>query len=162
MPDWKVTAGDVEAASAVLLATANALIGRGQLLWPPQSLTPQGLLRHYPQESWRVAWQGGQAVAAYSLLTTDPLFWPADPPGEARYLHKLGVVPDCQGQGLAHVMLRHAVQETRVAGCPWLKLDTAADRAKLRALYTSFGFEEVGERQVGSFLVTLLRLPVTL
>ena len=110
MTEFHFTAGDVEAASAVLLVTAEALIERGQPLWPLASLTPQRLLRHYPLESWRVAWHGEQPVAAYSLLPSDPLFWPDDAPGEALYLHKLGVVPQCQGQGLAQGMLRRAVE----------------------------------------------------
>ena len=161
MTEFHFTAGDVEAASAVLLVTAEALIERGQPLWPLASLTPQRLLRHYPLESWRVAWHGEQPVAAYSLLPSDPLFWSDDAPGEALYLHKLGVVPQCPGQGLAQVMLRRAVQETRERQRHWLKLDTASNRQKLRDLYTSIGFAEVGEKQVGPHLVTLLRLRVT-
>lgn len=161
MTSLQFTVGDVDAASTVLLASANHLITRGQTLWPPESLTPLRLLRHYPQHSWRVAWLNGEAVGAYSLLNHDPLFWPDDLPGQATYLHKLGVVPERQGQGLSRAVLQHAVQETRGAGRLWLKLDTASDRPKLRHLYTTFGFQEVGERQVGRFLVTLLQYPVT-
>lgn len=58
-------------------------------------------------------------------------------------------------------MLRRAVQETRERQRHWLKLDTASNRQKLRDLYTSIGFAEVGEKQVGPHLVTLLRLHVT-
>ena len=51
--------------------------------------SPERLARHYPASTWHVAWRDGAAVGAFSLLDTDPPFWPDDPPGEALYLHKL-------------------------------------------------------------------------
>lgn len=152
------TRGDLEAASGVLTATATRLAERGELLWPLPSLTPERLLRHYPPESWRVAWRGEQAVGTFALLDADPLFWPEDPPGEARYLHKLGVHPDAQGQRLAHRLLDEAARETREAGCAFLRLDTAAARPKLRALYESGGFRAVDERTVKGFFVVRYEL----
>ncbi len=155
-----LSSGDLQTAAEVLTATARQLMERGQTLWPPESLTPERLQKHYPAETWRVAWQGGQAVGTFCLLPAHPFFWPEDAPGEALYLHKLGVHPDAQGQGLAQVLLRLAAQETREAGRTWLKLDTAAGRGKLRALYHSAGFEEVDEWQVGPYFVVRLRLKV--
>lgn len=160
MTDLTFTTGDIAAASAVLTASAEQLLQRGQALWPPETLSVPRLLKHYPQDTWRVAWQQGQAVATCCLLESDRLFWPHDPPGQALYLHKLGVHPRAQGHGLAQDMLCQAVQETRAAGRPLLKLDTAADRAKLRALYRDFGFQEIDEVQVGPYLVVRMQLRV--
>ncbi|GAA5512980.1 hypothetical protein Dcar01_01704 [Deinococcus carri] len=154
------TRGDLAAASAVLTATASRLAERGEALWPLASLTPERLAQHYPAEGWRVAWQGGQAVGTFVLLDRDALFWPEDPPGEALYLHKLGIHPDAQGQGLAHRLLTEAARETREAGCAFLRLDTAASRPKLRALYESAGFRAVDEREVKGFRVVRYELPV--
>ena len=129
------TTGDVPAASAVLQATATHLQARGHTLWPPDRLTPQHLQRHYPPGGWHVAWTGAAAtrepVGCFCLLTSDPPFWPDDPPGEALYLHKLAVHPSAQGQGLAHTLLREAARVTALAGRPWLKLDTDAARPAL-------------------------------
>lgn len=150
----------MQAASAILTASAEQLRARGQALWPPETLTPERLLKHYPQETWRVAWQDAQPVATYCLLPADPYFWPDDPPGQAFYLHKLGVHPAAQGRGLALELLRHAAGQTREAGMQWLKLDTAADRVKLRALYNEFGFQDVDERQVGAYFVVRMQMPV--
>lgn len=154
------TRGDLAAASAVLIASASALVERGEALWPPSSLRPERLLRQYPREGWRVAWRAGQAVGAYVLLDADPLFWPEAPHGEALYLHKLGVHPAAQGQGLAHRLLAEAVRETREAGRPFLRLDTAATRPKLRTLYEAAGFRGVDEREVGGFRVVRYELPL--
>jgi ribosomal protein S18 acetylase RimI-like enzyme len=150
----------VQTASEILTASAAALAARGQPLWPPHSLTPERLARHYPDAGWRVAWQDGQAVGAYVLLDRDELFWPDDSPGTALYLHKLAVHPAAQGGGLARLLLAEAVAETRRLGVPFLRLDTASDRAKLRALYDDFGFQNVGERQVGAYHVVLYSLPM--
>ncbi len=154
------TQGELPAAAGVVAATARHQEALGRTLWPPESVTPERLARHYPAPSWHVAWREGRAVGAFSLLDADPPFWPDDPPGEALYLHKLAVHPTCQGQGLAHTLLEHAVQVTRESGRPWLKLDTAANRPALRRLYETFGFEPVDEREVFGFRVVLYRLPV--
>lgn len=160
MTDLRFTHGDLATASGILTATAARLTERGEPLWPVPSLTPERLTRHYPPESWRVAWRSGQALGTFALLDRDPLFWPEDPPGAALYLHKLGVHPDAQGQGLAQVLLAEAARETREAGCSFLRLDTAAARPKLRALYEAVGFGAVDERQVKGFKVVRYELPL--
>ena len=147
------TSGDVASASRVLVASAQALAARGEALWPPESLTPERLVRHYPPEGWRVAWHESGAVGCYVLLDRDPLFWPDDPPGEALYLHKLAICPAAQGRGLAGALLDDAAAQARAAGRSWLRLDTASDRPKLRALYVGAGFVPVDEVQVGAYHV---------
>lgn len=156
-PPLQYTTGDIEAASGVLCAAATRLIERGEPLWPLETLSPSRLLRYYPQPSWRVAWRAGQAVGTYSLLKADPYFWPDDPPGQALYLHKLGVHPVAQGQGLAHDLLQYAAEEARQSGRPYLRLDTAVDRHKLRQLYRTCGFDEVDEVRVGPYLVVRMQ-----
>ncbi|WP_309573496.1 GNAT family N-acetyltransferase [Deinococcus sp.] len=153
--ELRMTSGDIPAASAVLTAAATALVARGEPLWPPKTLTPERLLRHYAVSPWRVAWRGGQVVACMSLLHSDPPFWPDDVPGTAQYLHKLAVHPDAQGQRLSSWMVQKAMSEARRAGVPALKLDTATSRPKLRALYEGSGFRSVGRKTVFGFDVTL-------
>lgn len=160
MTDLTFTSGPVEAASRVLIATATRLTERGQALWPPDRLTPEILSAQYPAQGWRVAWREEQPVGTYVLLDRDPLFWPGDPPGEARYLHKLGVHPDVQGQGLARLLLEEAARQTREEGASFLRLDTAADRPRLRALYESAGFRPVDEVEVQGLRVVRYELPV--
>lgn len=145
--------GDLDAASALLREVARDLKERSEDLWSAESLTPERLERHSPRESWRVARQGGEVVGTYALLMTDPFFWPDDPPGEAAYLHKLGVHPAWQGQGLSRMLLDHAAAEARALGRSFLRLDTAAARPRLRALYAAAGFREVDVVQAGPWLV---------
>lgn len=93
------------------------------------------LTKQYPPESFRLGWLGGQAAATMVLLDADPDFWPGALAGEALYLHKLGVPPEFQGQGLAQRMLEAAVSEARAGGRTVLRLDTTWNRPKLRAIY---------------------------
>ncbi|WP_034418169.1 GNAT family N-acetyltransferase [Deinococcus frigens] len=160
MSELILTSGNDSSASAVLIAAALYLKSRGEPLWPESSLTPERLARHYPQGGWRVAWRGDVAVACMCLLDTDPLFWPEDSAGEALYLHKLAVHPDARGQGLSALLLHEAAREAAQRGRPWLRLDTATARPKVRAIYEDFGFQSAGQRTVKGFGVTLYQFPI--
>ncbi len=129
-------------------------------MWPQDSLTPERLERQYPGGQGHLGWLDTQPVAAMILLPSDPLFWPADPPGDALYLHKLAVHPDWQGHGLSAQMIPAAIKETRAVGRPWLRLDTAAERPKLRSLYESLGFVLVREGRVDGWPAACYELRV--
>lgn len=129
----------------VLRASALACEARGLPMWPQDSLTTERLSIQYPGAQGWLGTLDDQTVAAMLLVPKDPQFWPDDPPGEALYLHKLAVHPGRQGRGLSTSMIRAAVQATRAEGRPWLRLDTDAERPKLRSLYERQGFLLVRE-----------------
>lgn len=129
----------------VLRASALACEARGLPMWPLDSLTTERLSMQYPGAQGWLGTLDDQAVAAMLLVPKDPQFWPDDPPGEALYLHKLAVHPGWQGRGLSTPMIQAAAQATRAAGRPWLRLDTAAERPKLRDIYERQGFVLVRE-----------------
>ena len=93
----------------------------------------------------------GEAVAGMILLANDPLFWPDVRPGESLFVHKLAVVPKAQGQGMAAQMLAFALDRAFEQGKRYVRLDTAAERPKVRAFYEQHGFVHVGERKVEQF-----------
>jgi hypothetical protein len=57
-------------------------------------------------------------------------------------------------------MILWAIEKAKAAGMKYLRMDTAFDRPKLRALYESLGFEYVGEKTVGQFHVALYQMPI--
>ncbi|GAA3997830.1 hypothetical protein GCM10022631_05620 [Deinococcus rubellus] len=163
MPSWTVrpaSPADLLLCAGILEATARDRQARGEALWPPLSLTAERLTRQYPPESFRLGWLEDQAAATMILLGTDPDFWPDAAPEEALYLHKLGVLPGFQGQGLARRMLDDAVREARERDRLFLRLDTAWNRPKLRAIYDAFGFEVRGRKTVHGYDVVLYELRV--
>ena len=149
---------EVALCADILQAAARQLQERGAALWPPEALSAARLLLQYPPESFRLGWLGGQAVASMTLLDADSAFWPEAVPGEALYLHKLGVLPQVQGQKVSTGMLEAAVSETRERYCLFLRLDTAWERPKLRAIYERFGFRLSGRKTVHGFDVALYEL----
>ncbi len=132
----------------VLRASSLDREARRQPMWTPESLSAEALAEQYPDGQAYAGRLEGEVVAAMILLPTDPHFWPGDPPGEALYLHKLAVHPQWQGRGLARQMLDGAVRLTQHRGRPWLRLDTAAERPALRALYEDYGFRLMREGQM--------------
>lgn len=135
----------------VLQAAAQELGGRGEPLWPLETLEPAALQAAYPQAEMYVGFQDGEATAGIILLTDDPLFWPDVRPGESLFRHKLAVVPAFQGSGVASAMLSFARARARTHGKRYLRLDFAAERPKLRAFYERHGFRRSGERTVEGF-----------
>jgi len=132
----------------VLRASAFDRQQRQQPMWTQDDLSAETLAKQYPDGQAYAGQVGGETAAVMLLLPTDPHFWPTDPPGEALYLHKLAVHPQWQGQGLARQMLDEAARLTRERGRPWLRLDTAAERPALRAIYEGHGFRLVHEGQM--------------
>lgn len=78
----------------VLRASSLAFEARGLPMWTPDLLDPARLEAQYAGAQGYLGWLEGQPVAAMLLVPSDPVFWPADPPGEALYLHKLAVHPN--------------------------------------------------------------------
>ena len=130
---------------SVLRASALSFEQRGLPMWTQDSLSPERLERQYSGGQGYLGWLAHQPVAAMILLPGDPTFWPEDPAGEALYLHKLAVHPGWRARGLGAHMIAAAILETRAAERPWLRLDTAAERPKLRAIYEARGFVCVRE-----------------
>ncbi len=145
MPTLDVRPAALPDLCPVLRASALSFERRGLPMWTQDSLTLERLSAQYPGRQGYLGWLESQCVAAMILVPSDPHFWPDDPAGEALYLHKLAVHPGWQGHGLGAQMIAAAIAETRAAGRPRLRLDTAAERPKLRAIYEARGFVCVRE-----------------
>lgn len=144
----------------VLRASALSFEQRGLPMWTPDSLTPEQLNAQYLGGQGYLGCLGGQPVAAMILIPHDEQFWPEKPEGEALYLHKLAVHPAWQGRKLGAQMLTAAVRLTLAAGRPWLRLDTAAERLKLRAIYEAQGFVCVREGRMDGWPAAWYELKV--
>ncbi|ULH16714.1 GNAT family N-acetyltransferase [Deinococcus sp. KNUC1210] len=134
-------------AAPLIQAAAHALSVRGETLWHPAEVTADALARQYPAGHVLLGELDGVPAVTCILIDHDPYFWPDAVPGEALYLHKLAVLPGMQGRGLAHAMLKAGAEEVGARGGRYLRLDTAYLRPRLRAVYETFGFVYVGEKQ---------------
>jgi GNAT superfamily N-acetyltransferase len=100
-----------------------------------------------------VAWSGAEAAGVVRFQLEDDEFWPDDPGANAAYIHRLGVRAKYRGGGVSQRLMSWAVDEGRRLGRAVLRLDTDADRPRLRAVYERFGFRLHSYRQVGPYYV---------
>ena len=156
-----MTAAELPVFSGVLQGVARELAARGVGLWAPEKLTPGELLRAYRIDELRLGWLDEQPVATMVLQGRDRLFWPELTGDDTLFVHKVAVDRAFAGRGLAATLLNAARDEALARGKLFLRLDTAADRPKLRALYEGYGFSPVDERVVGRFTVARYELALS-
>lgn len=140
---------DAAIVAGVLSAAAANLRERGQELWSPAEVSELAVSSHIRDGLYHLGVDGSEAVGVFRLQLEDSVFWPEIPHGTSTYLHKLAVHPARQGQGFAHTLLSHAVDETRAKGFRFLRLDCKGGRPKLRLLYESFGFRHHSQKLLG-------------
>jgi GNAT superfamily N-acetyltransferase len=131
---------DLEIVAAVLSAAAAKLVDKGQALWTNIEVSESTVAPHIQSGLYHLGIDRGEVVGVFRLQLEDLAFWPEIQYGTSAFLHKLAILPQMQGRGLAHELLSHAVRITREKGLKFLRLDCAGGRPRLRSVYESFGF----------------------
>lgn len=145
---------DVPETDALIRATADWLIKKGEPLWGPNETSLDELLQVTRAGELLVGRVDRELATCMYMHDEDRVFWPQVAPGEAFYLHRLAVARKFAGRGYAHAMLDWAAREARDRGRLFLRLD-CEPRAKLLALYRSAGYSPVDPApiQVGEHFV---------
>ncbi len=151
---------DAAIVAGVLSAAAANLRERGQELWPTADVSEESVSPHVRAGLYHVGFHNAEAVGVFRLQLQDFAFWPEIPDGTSAYLHKLAVLPKNKGQGVAHLLLDHAVKLTREKGLSFLRLDCRAGRPKLCAVYESFGFKRHSQKVLGAQVFDRFQLKV--
>ena len=135
---------------ALIRDIAQWLVDRGDALWGEEEVSRDELVRVAQAGELITGRVAGSLAACMYLHHEDRVFWPESHPGEALYVHRLGVARRFAGAGYSHAMLAWAVSEARQMGRDFVRLD-CEPRPKLLALYRSAGFVTVdpGPVQVG-------------
>jgi len=94
-----------------------------------------------------VAVERGAVLGTFALSWDDPMFWGERPP-DSGYVHRLCTNPDVARPGFGVKMLTWADITAADRGRDWLRLDTPASNARLRAYYETLGFLFQGEVDV--------------
>jgi GNAT superfamily N-acetyltransferase len=164
-PEIRVAlAGNPVTSAEILEAAAGwgALCGRPS--WAPGSFagpdsTGMARLRNdLERNSLYLVWLDNIAVATFSLLESDALFWPSAG-DEALYLHRFAVLRSAAGRG-SHA-IAWSVEETRRRGRDHLRLDCLAENQGIRRYYERHGFAAVDERVIEDVRFSLYELRVT-
>jgi GNAT superfamily N-acetyltransferase len=153
----RATASDARVVAEVLHEAAAHADSLGNVLWQLDELTPARLADEIARGMFFVAWSvtgaGDESAGVVRFQLDDDEFWPDDPGANAAYIHRLGVRAKYRGGGVAQRLMSWAVDEGRRLGREVLRLDTDADRPRLRAVYERFGFRLHSYRQVGPYYV---------
>lgn len=144
--------GEAPIVAAVLTAAAAKLTENGVPLWTSAEVSEPAVAPHVGGGLYYVGFDQADVVGVFRFQLEDRAFWPEIAAGTSAYLHKLAVVPDKQGRGLAHELLGHAVRLTREQGLRFLRLDCMAGRPRLRDVYESFGFRHHSDKRLGEHL----------
>ena len=157
----RATPEEAAQALAILREAAQWLVDTGRPLWPVESFDLDAVRDAALAGELVLGFAGAQAVASMRLQTRDDVYWPADPPGEALYLHKVAVRRCAAGRQWPTRLIAWAHEQARAAGARYLRLDTA-DRNELLSLYQRHGFYLVDERPrcVDGLMIHRLELPI--
>ncbi|WP_232661765.1 GNAT family N-acetyltransferase [Pseudonocardia sp. TRM90224] len=154
------TEADGAAIFAMRRAREDWLAARGIRQWPIGMVDVEHVAAQVLAGQWWLLAPGGELQAAMRVLWSDEAFWD-DTPGTAVYVHGLMVGPGHSGKGLGRRMLDAAGRMGLDAGAEFFRLDCAADNERLKTIYRSYGFTEVGRKELPGFSAALMQLPLT-
>ena len=147
---------DAPAVAAILAEAAAWLKDQGMELWGPEEIARSTIEPDVLAGAYWLARLEGKAAGTFRFTLEDSEFWPEAKPGEAGYVHRLAVLPEHRGTGLARVMLDQAARLSEPR--KYLRLDCESHRPRLRAFYERYGFRWVDDRQVGPYHVSRFQL----
>jgi ribosomal protein S18 acetylase RimI-like enzyme len=109
-------------------------------------------LQNHSPENWakeladpafevRVAEQEGRMVGYVKL---GPPHLPFEPRGEAAELRQLYVIEEVKGQGVAHALMRWAIDRARDQRADYLYLSVFTENHRARRFYEKYDFEAEG------------------
>ena len=126
---------------AVLQLYAQPGLDDGQVLPLVQAEALFAEFARYPNYRLFVACEGDTVVATYALLIMHNLAHCGTPSAIAE---DVIVTETRRGQGLGRLLMAHAVEQARAAGCYKLALSSNRKREAAHAFYTSLGFAQHG------------------
>ncbi|HEX3627671.1 MAG TPA: GNAT family N-acetyltransferase [Verrucomicrobiae bacterium] len=85
----------------------------------------------------------------FSLALSDEVIWQEKEQGDAIYIHRMCVNPQCKGKNLAASILTWAYGFAAGVGRKFIRMDTWGDNPRLLNYYIACGFRRIGNRHIG-------------
>lgn len=145
-----------EVVAGILVASAQDLIQKGQMLWTVDGVRAQSIASDVEAGHYWLAYEFGVPIGVFRYETRDPTFWPEVTDGRSAFLHKVAIHPSARGRDMAQNLLSFACQLARAQGMRDVRLDCITGRPKLRSVYERFGFQYHSPWQVGALHVDRL------
>jgi hypothetical protein len=144
---------DVCTVSEILIEAASWLEKRGIPLWSVDDLSEERLHEDVASGFYILAEANGQPAGTLKYTMSDPQIWSDVNEDESAFVHRVAVRRDYACGMISTVMLKWAVDRTRVLGRRFLRLDCEISRNKLRNIYERFGFQYHSDKRVGPYHV---------
>jgi GNAT superfamily N-acetyltransferase len=152
------TPRDAEHVLGILREAARWLEQSGMAMWRGDELSPERITADVEAGLFFLAECESVVAGVVKFQLEDSLFWPDVPQGQSAFVHRLAVSRRFAGVGISSALLDWAVENARVLGRQYLRLDCEASRLRLRAVYENFGFRHHSDRQVGPYFVARYEL----
>jgi len=152
---------DAKVVSDILREAAHWLEQRGMTMWQDGELLTSRIAADVDAGLFFLAECDGEPAGTLKFQLEDSLFWPDVSQEQSAFVHRLAVRRRFAGGEVSSALLQWAVLRTRSLGRHFLRLDCAASRPRLRAVYERFGFSHHSDRQVGAYFVSRYEFDVT-
>ena len=100
-----------------------------------------------------IAFYEGVAAGVMRFQTEDLVFWDDIPQEDSAFIQRLSVRRSFAGGKVSLALMQWAVEQSHELGKSYLRLDCAADRSRLRAVYENFGFQYHSDKLVEPYFV---------
>ncbi len=127
--------------AGILAVYAQPELDAGEILTLEQAEKIYNIFQQYPSYRLYVALAADKIVGTFALLIMDNL---AHLGKKSAVVEDVGVLPECQGQGVGKIMMEFAMQEARRNHCYKLVLSSNAKRERAHRFYDSIGFDRHG------------------
>jgi GNAT superfamily N-acetyltransferase len=149
----QATLNDLSTVSGILSEAALWLKQHNMALWEEHEVSSVNICQDVELGLFHIAFYEDMAVGVVKFQTEDLVFWSDISQEHSAFIHRLAVRRSFARGRVSMALMQWAVERSRDLGKHFLRLDCAADRSRLRAIYEDFGFQHHSDRQVGAYFV---------
>ncbi|MNI27861.1 Acetyltransferase (GNAT) family protein [compost metagenome] len=140
---------DLELVRSLLIEAATWMGTLSFQQWKPEQFTEEEVQSYFDSRDIYLLCSNHEVIGMCTIQDDDPGYWGLLNESGYSYLHRLTLRNSYRGQNLSKEMINWAARRSKEQQRKGLRLDTAAQNAKLNSLYQKLGFEPKGSGQKG-------------
>ena len=149
----QATLEDLTTVLDILLEAIVWLEQNNMALWNKDEVSPDLIRPDIEAGLFYIAFYEGVAAGVLKFQIEDLVFWADIPQEDSAFIHRLAVRRSFAGGKVSSALMQWAIEQSCKLGKSYLRLDCAADRSRLRAVYENFGFQYHSDKLVKPYFV---------